>query len=219
MTRRGLSLLELLVVIVIVAVMVGLLLPAVQKVRLAATHARCMNNLRQIGLACHNYASENGGRLPTVDGNTVKDKMTETPLFYAVLPYLEQPIPTLSATDHTAFARVAFYGCPLDPTISPPPPGLQFCSYAANAQVYQGRPTLDATFLDGSSNTVVFAEHHAFTCGSPDGSADFLHTIIRADYPPPRRPTFADNGPIRVAYKGADVYPVTTPGVAPPFGG
>jgi prepilin-type N-terminal cleavage/methylation domain-containing protein/prepilin-type processing-associated H-X9-DG protein len=82
--RRGFTLIELLVVIAIIAVLIALLLPAVQAAREAARRAQCVNNLKQVGIACHNYQSANGSLPPGIKGS-----VWGTWQVY-ILPYIEQ---------------------------------------------------------------------------------------------------------------------------------
>jgi len=143
--RRAFTLIELLVVIAIIAVLIALLLPAVQAAREAARRAQCTNNLKQLGLAMHNYESTNGSFAPGRNGCCYG-----TWVVY-VLPYMEQSAmhATWNFTGNPAwnpdglftyggaanttltYTRINAYTCPSD-TPNTPIGSIQSYNYAAN---------------------------------------------------------------------------------------
>src|SRR5687767_1356810 len=89
MSRRAFTLVELLVVIAIIGLLIALLLPAVQAARESARRSQCVNNLKQIGLAVHNYATTRGALPPSGNANP-SDVGSRRGWVYLILPDLEQ---------------------------------------------------------------------------------------------------------------------------------
>lgn len=185
--RSAFTLIELLVVIAIIAILVGLLLPAVQKVREAAARTQDANNVKQQCLALHS-CNDSYGIMPPVYNNFPNPAGAMGPpagmgtLQYFLLPFLEQQnlYNSVSMTsDNAANSPLKVFMSPADPTM--PANGIVTmmggtygaCSYASNFVVFGntagGSAKVPSTFGDGTSNTIVFGERFTVCSGMAVG--------------------------------------------------
>jgi prepilin-type N-terminal cleavage/methylation domain-containing protein len=164
--RQGFTLIELLVVIAILAILIGLLLPAVQKVREAAARMSSINNVKQINLATHSFIDTNNDYVPAYNGLT--NSKYEWSLWVSLLPFIEQGVIYRQFVEKFGDGGagddfiIRVYVSGSDPTAPDPPKGI--CSYAGNALLFRPYTKFTSAVPDGTSNTIAYAEHYSWDC-------------------------------------------------------
>jgi prepilin-type N-terminal cleavage/methylation domain-containing protein/prepilin-type processing-associated H-X9-DG protein len=192
---RGFTLIELLVVIAIIAILIGLLLPAVQKVRDAAARSTCQNNLKQIGIGLHAY-HDAGKQFPPGFSSTTGDTNRGWGWGTYILPYIEQgPLFTQINPDQTAMTagalaaptdppsnilqtRINLYICPAN---RPPQTNVNRGNYGtSNYSGVFGWHTTAGTDQNTKGNGMLFPRSAVHFGDVPDGTSNTLFVGERA---------------------------------------
>ncbi len=172
MRRQGISLVEILIVIAIVAILIGLLLPAIQKIRRAAVRIDDTNRMRQLALTTAQVADISAGELPRFPNreNLPNVKFANTPYPSLLRHTWRNSIDPNIELGNEGYKN-RFFQSPADPSFANgPSSNMGHVSYAANAMVFKIGNTTSGSFPDGLSNTIFWSTHYA-RCAA--GSFDF----------------------------------------------
>jgi prepilin-type N-terminal cleavage/methylation domain-containing protein len=189
--RRGFTLLELLIVIAIVAVLIGLLLPAIQAARDAAARVQSSNNLRQILLGMHQYADDHGGQLPQCNGDWPPNGRDT--LLKCVMPYHDEGANYLQTSwDKRHLVGLRIYLSPADPYYDESLK-WQSTSYTGNFLLFNEPASIPAV-TDGLSNTLAITQRNSICKGWRFGFNDLggqngFYFVGLADFKFQIRPT------------------------------